>query len=106
MNEDTFFRSTRLAVENLTHLRSSCYLLPNQSAHDGVTIYGSDFGVVDFRSEEQGHSTFLAFQGGRIQGGEAHWRLEFLDPEDMSFTIGKRSPVAHHQLRSTVRSYN
>ena len=115
MDEDSFFRSTRLAVDNLTQPRSGHYLFPNQSTyhrslsyafkpfgsatelcfrsriHGGVIIYESAFGVVDFRSEEEAHDAFLSLQGRRIQGEKAHWRLEFLDPEDLTF--GDRLPT-------------
>jgi hypothetical protein len=119
MVEDSFFQSTRLAVDNLTHPRSSHYLLPNQPAHhltlshvfepfgsiaqrcflsrihDGVIIYKSAFGVVDFRSGEEAFGAFLAMQGRRIQGEKAHWRLEFLDPEDETF--GDRLPIIYSE---------
>lgn len=115
VDEDSFFRSTRLAVDNLTHFRSGHYLLPNQPVdhhtlsdvfkpfgstaeryfrsrlHDGVIVYESAFGVVDFSSEEEAHVAFCALQGRRIQGERAHWRLEFLDPEDKTF--GERLPI-------------
>ena len=109
MDEDSFFRSTRLAVDNLTNSRSSHYLLPNQPVdhstlggvfkpfgstaeryfrsrvHDGVIVYESAFGVVDFSSEEDAHVAFRALQGRRIKGERAHWRLEFQDPKDVTF---------------------
>lgn len=119
MDEDSFFRSTRLAVDNLTHFRSSHYLLPNQPIdhhsfsdvfkpfgstaeryflsrlHDGVLVYESAFGVVDFGSEADALSAFCALQGRRIKGERAHWRLEFLDPEDVTF--GDRLPTIHSE---------
>jgi hypothetical protein len=119
MDEDSFFRSTRLAVDNLTHFRYSHYLLPNQPGnhhtlsnafkpfgsaaeryfrsrlHDGVIVYESAFGVVDFSCEEEAHAAFCALQGRRIQGERAHWRLEFLDPEDASF--GERLSIIHSE---------
>ena len=119
MDGDYFFRSTRLAVDNLTQSRSSHYLLPNQPVghrtlgdvfkpfgstaeryfqsrlHDGVIVYESAFGVVDFSSEEEAHVAFRALQGRRIQGERAHWRLEFLDPEDGTF--GERLPTIHSE---------
>lgn len=119
MDEDSFFRSTRLAIDNLTHFRSSHYLLPNQSLdhlalsyvfkpfrsvaeqyfqsrlHDGVLVYESAFGVVDFSSEEDAFGAFRALQGRRIQGEKAHWRLEFLDPDDE--TLGDRLPTIHSE---------
>ena len=114
-DEDSLFRSTRLAVDNLTHPRFSHYLLPNQPVdhptlgdafkpfgstaeryfrsrlHDGVIIYESAFGVVDFSSEEEAHVAFRALQGRRIKGERTHWRLEFTDPEDVTF--GERLPT-------------
>ena len=117
MDEDAFFRSTRLAVDNLTHFRSSYYLLPNQPAdhhilsdvfkpfgstaeryfssrlHDSVLVYESAFGVVDFSSEVDALGAFRALQGRRVKGESAHWRLEFLDPEDVTF--GDRLPTIH-----------
>jgi len=119
MDEDAFFRSTRLAIDNLTHFRSSHYLLPNQPAdnrtlgdifkpfgstaerhfgsrlHRGVLVYESAFGVVDFSSEEDALGAFRALQGRRIKGEKAHWRLEFLDPEDVTF--GDRLPTIHSE---------
>ena len=119
MDEDSFFRSTRLAVDNLTHFRSNHYLLPNQSLdhltlsyvfkpfgstteryfqsrlHNGVFVYESAFGVVDFNSEEDALSAFHTFQGRRIRGEKAHWRLEFLDPDDE--TLGDRLPAIHSE---------
>ena len=119
MDEDSFFRSTRLAVDNLTHFRSSHYLFPNQPVddrtlsgvfkpfgstaeryfrsrlHDGVIVYESAFGVVDFSSEGEALEAFHALQGRRIQGERAHWRLEFLDPEDATF--GDRLPTIHSE---------
>lgn len=119
MDEDSFFRSTRLAVDNLTHFRSSHYLLPNQALdhltlsyvfkpfgsiaeryfqsrlHDGVLVYESAFGVVDFDSEEDALRAFRTFQGRRIRGEKAHWRLEFLDPDDE--TLGDRLPTIHSE---------
>ena len=117
MDEDSFFRSTRLAVDNLTRFRSNHHLLPNQPIehhtlcdvfkpfgstveryfqsrlHNGVIVYESAFGVVDFSSEEEAHVAFRALQGRRIRGERAHWRLEFLDPEDETF--GERLPTIH-----------
>jgi len=117
MDEDSFFRSTRLAVDNLTHFRSSRYLLPNQPSgystlgrvfkpfrshaeryfqsrlHDDVIVYESAFGVVDFSTEEDALGAFRALQGRRVRGERAHWRLEFLDPEDVTF--GDRLPIIH-----------
>ena len=116
-DEDSFFRSTRLAVDNLTHFQSDHYLLPNQPVnhhtlsgvfkpfgstmeryflsrlHDGVIVYESAFGVVDFRFEEEARAAFRALQGRRVQGEKAHWRLEFLDPGDPTF--GERLPTIH-----------
>lgn len=117
MDEDSYFRSTRLAVDNLTHFRPSPYLFLNQPGnhhtlsnvfkpfgstverhfrsrlHDGVIVYESAFGVVDFNSEGEALGAFRALQGRRIQGERAHWRLEFLDPEDVTF--GDRLPAIH-----------
>jgi len=117
MDKDSFFQSTRLAVDNLTQSRSTHYLLPNQPVdyrtlrdvfgpfgstaeryfrsrlHDGVIVYESAFGVVDFGSEEEAYAAFRVFQGRRIKGEKAHWRLEFLDPEDETF--GERLPTLH-----------
>ena len=117
MDEDAFFQSTRMAVDNLTHFRSCRYLLPNQPAdhhtlsdvfkpfgstaeqyfssrlHDGVLVYESAFGVVDFSSEGDALGAFRTLQGRRIKGERAHWRLEFLDPEDVTF--GDRLPTIH-----------
>lgn len=119
MDVDTFFRSTRLAVDNLTYFRSFHYLLPNQPVdhrtlsdvfkpfgstveryfqsrlHDGVIVYESAFGVVDFSSEEEACGAFRLLQGRRIRGERAHWRLEFLDPEDVTF--GERLPTIHSE---------
>jgi len=119
VDEDAFFRSTRLAVDNLTHFRSSHYLLLNQPVdhhtlsdvfkpfgstaeqyfgsrlHDGVLVYESAFGVVDFSSVWGALGAFRALQGRRIKGERAHWRLEFLDPEDV--TLGDRLPTIHSE---------
>jgi len=119
VDEDAFFRSTRLAVDNLTHFRPSHYLLLNQPVdhhilsdvfkpfgstvekyfgsrlHDGVLVYESAFGVVDFSSVWGALGAFRALQGRRIKGERAHWRLEFLDPEDVTF--GDRLPIIHSE---------
>lgn len=119
MDEDSFFRSTRLAVDNLTYSRASQYLFPNQPVyhrtfgdvfkpfgsiteryfrsrlHDDVIVYESAFGVVDFSSEEDALDAFRALQGRRIRGEKAHWRLEFLDPDDVTF--GDRLPTIHSE---------
>lgn len=119
MDEDAFFRSTRLAADNLGHFRSSHYLLLNKPAdhrtlgdifrpfgstaerhfgsrlHGGVLAYKSAFGVVDFSSEGDALGAFRALQGRRIKGEKAHWRLEFLDPEDVTF--GDRLPTIHSE---------
>lgn len=119
MDEDSFFRSTRLAVDNITHFRSNHYLLPNQPLdhltlsyvfksfgstaeryfqsrlHSGLLVYESAFGVVDFNSEEDALGAFRALQGRRIRGEKAHWRLEFLDPDDG--TLGDRLPTIHSE---------
>lgn len=119
VDEDAFSRSTRLAVDNLTHFRSSHYLLLNQPIdhhtlrdvfkpfrsieaqyfgsrlHDGILVYESAFGVVDFSSVWGALDAFRALQGRRIKGERAHWRLEFLDPEDVTF--GNRLPTIHSE---------
>jgi len=117
MDEDSYFRSTRLAVDNLAHFGPIHYLFLNQPGdhhtlsdvfkhfgstteryfrsrlHGGVIVYESAFGVVDFSSEEEALRAFRALQGRRIRGERAHWRLEFLDPEDVTF--GDRLPTIH-----------
>jgi hypothetical protein len=50
---------------------------------------------VDFSCEEEAHAAFRALQGRRIQGERTHWRLEFLDPEDVTF--GQRLPTIHSE---------